>query len=128
MVASPPARTDADEVPERPIECRLVGEAGLQRDLDERMSARQHQTLRDLDPTLDQPSMRRNAEGRSERAREIADRHPALPGEHVEAHAAVEPGSQDLGGPAGLPRCQTARHDLGQACQPAVGLQQVRPE
>ena len=52
LVTTPPAWTNPDGVTECPVERRLVGEAGLQRDLNERVGACQHQILRHLDPAL----------------------------------------------------------------------------
>ena len=106
----------------------LIREATLKCHVHQRVSGCSHQVLRQLDPPLHQPTMRRDAECRPERSCKMADRHPALPCKRVQPHATIEPGSQHFGSPPRLPRGQPARHHLGQAGKPAIGLQDMRAE
>jgi hypothetical protein len=90
LVSSPLAGAGAHDLTKCSRERRLVGKAGSECNLDKRELRGQHQIFRQIDPTLYQPAMRRDAECSAERAGKVADRHAALAGQGAQPNTSVE--------------------------------------
>src|SRR4051794_7944428 len=76
--AAPGARAHANMLCKDAGKMALVSKAGSDGDLGERLAMVLHQDLRDLDSMPQQPSVRRQAGGLAECAREMADRQSTL--------------------------------------------------
>src|SRR3954451_8857200 len=103
----------------------LVGEPGRHRDLRQRQVADAHQLLGGLYTLMQQPLVRRQADGDSERPREMTDREIELGCDLLQRELAAEVRLEPLAGALRLPGRETAARGRGRALEPAIGLRDM---